>query len=58
MARKAKGDTVQSTMRLPRALWRHITHIAAFKNLSMQQAVQQAVEDYVRKFVDEQKGGK
>jgi predicted DNA-binding ribbon-helix-helix protein len=47
--RKAKADVVQSTLRLPRALWVRINHIAAYKNLSMQQAVQQAIVEYCRR---------
>jgi hypothetical protein len=47
--KKGKPDVVQSTMRLPRALWVRINRIAAEKNLSMQQSVQQAIEDYCRK---------
>ncbi len=58
MKKKQKADIVQSTLRLPRALWVRINHIAAYKNLSMQQAVQEAIVDYCRKFDREQKGGK
>lgn len=46
--RNAKADVVQSTLRLPRPLWVRINHIAAFKNLSMQQAVQEAIVQYCR----------
>jgi hypothetical protein len=46
---KAKADVVQSTLRLPRALWVRINQIAKYKNLSMQQAVQQAVVEYCRR---------
>jgi predicted DNA-binding ribbon-helix-helix protein len=45
----ARADVVQSTLRLPRALWVRINHIAAAKNLSMQQAVQQAIVEYCRR---------
>lgn len=44
--RNVKADIVQSTLRLPRPLWVRINQIAASKNLSMQQAVQEAVEEY------------
>jgi hypothetical protein len=47
--KKGKPDVIQSTMRLPRALWVRINRIAAEKNLSMQQAVQEAIVDYCRK---------
>lgn len=47
--KKAKGDVIQSTLRLPRPLWVRINHIAASKNLSMQQAVQQAIVEYCRR---------
>jgi hypothetical protein len=47
--KKGKADVVQSTLRLPRALWTRINHIAAAKNLSMQQAVQEAVVEYCRR---------
>jgi predicted DNA-binding ribbon-helix-helix protein len=56
--RKAKADVIQSTLRLPRAIWQRINHIAAYKNLSMQQAIQEAVLDYCRKFTNERKGGR
>jgi len=46
---KTKADIVQSTLRLPRAIWVRINHIAALKNLSMQQAVQQAIVEYCRR---------
>jgi len=47
--KKAKADVVQSTLRLPRALWKRINHRAALKNLSMQQAVQEAIVEYCRR---------
>jgi hypothetical protein len=47
--KKGKTDIVQSTLRLPRAIWVRINRIAAEKNLSMQQAVQEAVLEYCRK---------
>jgi predicted DNA-binding ribbon-helix-helix protein len=47
--KRGKSDVVQSTLRLPRALWVRINHIAARRNLSMQQAVQEAVVEYCRK---------
>jgi hypothetical protein len=47
--RKAKPDIVQSTLRLPRALWRRINNVAAINNLSMQQAVQEAITEYCRR---------
>jgi predicted DNA-binding ribbon-helix-helix protein len=47
--KKARGDTIQSTLRLPRPLWVRINHIAAAKNLSMQQAVQEAIVEYCRR---------
>ena len=43
---KTKADIVQSTLRLPRALWVRINKLAATKNLSMQQAVQEAIVEY------------
>ncbi len=46
--RNAKADVVQSTLRLPRPLWVRINHIAGAKNLSMQQAIQEAVVQYCR----------
>jgi hypothetical protein len=52
--RNAKADVVQSTLRLPRPIWVRINHIAAFKNLSMQQAIQEAIVEYCRK---EEQGG-
>ena len=51
--RKAKAKVVQSTLRLPRPLWALINQIATRKNLSMQQAVQQAITEYC-----EREGGK
>jgi predicted DNA-binding ribbon-helix-helix protein len=56
--RKGKADVVQSTLRLPRALWVRINHIAASKNLSMQQAVQEAIVEYCRREAEPKKGGK
>jgi hypothetical protein len=47
--KKGKADVVQSTLRLPRALWVRINRIAASKNLSMQQAVQEAIVEYCRR---------
>jgi hypothetical protein len=47
--KKGKADIVQSTLRLPRAIWVQINRIAADKNLSMQQAVQQAIVEYCRR---------
>ncbi len=44
--RKAKASIVQSTLRLPRPLWVRINRIATQRNLSMQQAVQQAITEY------------
>ena len=54
--KKSKADIVQSTLRLPRALWVRINHIAAYKNLSMQQAVQEAIFEYCTR--ESKKGGK
>jgi hypothetical protein len=48
-AREAKADIVQSTLRLPRPLWVRINQIASYKNLSMQQAVQEAILEYCRR---------
>lgn len=56
--RKTKADIVQSTLRLPRAIWRRITQRAALKNLSMQQAVQEAIVEYCRREEEAEKGGK
>jgi hypothetical protein len=58
LMKKAKADVVQSTLRLPRAIWVRINQVAEYKNLSMQQAIQEAVLDYCRKFTNEQKGGR
>lgn len=56
--KKGKQDVIQSTLRLPRTLWVSINHIAASKNLSMQQAVQQAIVEYCRKERELAKGEK
>jgi hypothetical protein len=47
--KKGKAGVVQSTLRLPRAVHVRITHLAARKNLSMQQAVQEAIVEYCRR---------
>jgi hypothetical protein len=47
--KKGKADIVQSTLRLPRAIWVRINTIATRKNLSMQQTVQQAIVEYCRR---------
>jgi predicted HicB family RNase H-like nuclease len=47
--KRAKPDKVQSAMRLPTDLHRKITRIAASKRLSVNQAVVQAVDEYVRR---------
>jgi hypothetical protein len=56
--KKGKPDVVQTTLRLPRAIWTRITHRAALKNLSMQQAIQEAVVEYCRRAEEAEKGGK
>jgi predicted DNA-binding ribbon-helix-helix protein len=48
-AKKPKGVIIQTSLRLPRPLWVRITRIAVEKNLSMAQAVQEAVVEYCRK---------
>jgi hypothetical protein len=54
--KKAKSDIVESTLRLPRAISVRIKHAAELQNLSMQQAIQQAILDYCRKLEGERKG--
>ena len=56
--KKGKADVVQTSIRLPRAIWRRITHRAALKNLSMQQAVQEAIVEYCRRAEESEKGGR
>ena len=56
--KKGKADIVQSTLRLPRAISVRIKHIAVDKDLSMQQAIQEAILLYCRKVESERKGGK
>jgi hypothetical protein len=56
--KKGKPDVVESTLRLPRAISVRIKHAAAYQNLSMQQAIQEAILDYCRKKEAERKGGK
>ncbi len=56
--KKGKSDVVQTTLRLPRAIWRRITQRAALKNLSMQQAIQEAIVEYCRQAEETEKGDK
>jgi predicted transcriptional regulator len=42
-----KGETIQSTMRLSKSLWKTINRIAAKQDLSMQQVVNRALREYV-----------
>jgi hypothetical protein len=42
-----KERTIQSTMRLPKSLWKAINRIAAGRDLSMQQVVTRALREYV-----------
>ena len=58
MTRKGKVDVVQTGLRLPRAIWKRISHRAAVKNLSMQQAIQEAIVEYCRRAEEIEKGGK
>jgi hypothetical protein len=56
--RKAKANVIQSTLRLPHALWVRINRRAALKNLSMQQAVQEAIVEYCRRAEEAEKEGR
>ena len=50
MARKAKSEKIiQSAMRLPADLHKAITRIAESKRLSINQAVVQAVEEFIKR---------
>lgn len=42
-----KGETIQSTMRLSKSLWKAINRIAVKQDLSMQQVVNRALREYV-----------
>jgi hypothetical protein len=44
--KKKKEETIQSTMRLPKRLWKIINRVAGSKRLSMQQAVERAIAEY------------
>jgi hypothetical protein len=46
--RQAKPDIVTFSLRLPRAISVRIKQLAARKNLSMQQAIQEAIVQYCR----------
>jgi len=56
--KKGKPDVVQTTLRLPRAIWKRINQRAALKNLSMQQAIQEAVVEYCWRAEEAEKGGR
>jgi predicted transcriptional regulator len=45
---QAKPDIVTFSLRLPRAISVRIRQLAAHKNLSMQQAIQEAIVHYCR----------
>jgi hypothetical protein len=49
MKAKPSEEIVQSTLRLPRPLWRKINHIAVDKRLSMAQAVLEAISEYCKR---------
>ena len=42
-----KEEAIQSTMRLPKSLWKKINRIASKQDLSMQQVVNRALREYV-----------
>lgn len=44
--KRKKEETIQSTMRLPKRLWKILNRVAASKRLSMQQAVERAIAEY------------
>jgi hypothetical protein len=44
--KKKKEETIQSTMRLPKPLWKILNRVAGSKRLSMQQSVERAVAEY------------
>ena len=44
--KKKKEETIQSTMRLPKPLWKILNRVAGSKRLSMQQTVERAVAEY------------
>ena len=44
--KKKKEEMIQSTMRLPKPLWKTLNRVAASKRLSMQQTVERAVAEY------------
>jgi hypothetical protein len=44
--RKTKEQMVQSTMRIPRSLWKRINQVAEMKRLSMAQTVERALLMY------------
>jgi hypothetical protein len=44
--RKTKETMVQSTMRIPRSLWKRINQVAEMKRLSMAQTVERALVMY------------
>ncbi len=44
--RKTKEKMVQSTMRIPRSLWKRINQVAEMKRLSMAQTVERALVMY------------
>ncbi len=46
---KPQEEIVQSTLRIPRALWKKINHIAVDKGLSMAQAVLEAIKEYCKR---------
>jgi predicted HicB family RNase H-like nuclease len=47
LPRMKKAETIQSTMRLSKSLWKTINRIAAKQDLSMQQVVNRALREYV-----------
>jgi hypothetical protein len=44
--KKKKEETIQSTLRLPKPLWKIVNRIASKKRLSMQQTVERAIAEY------------
>ena len=44
--KRKKEETIQSTMRLPKRLWKIVNRVAGSKRLSMQQAVERAIAEY------------
>jgi predicted transcriptional regulator len=47
--KKAKPETIATTLRLPRATWEEINHLAVDKHTTMTALVLQAIADFLKK---------